>query len=319
MESNRPLVVVGSINMDLVAGSTRIPIEGETVTGRDFHVHPGGKGANQAVAIARLGHPVHIIGRVGNDAFGHQLRTHLEEAGVDVSAVATSEGASGVAVIIVSDTGSNVIVVVPGANGLLTPEDIDANIETIRSAGMVLTQLETPMETTLHLARICEREGIDLILDPAPARELPPGLLAQVAWLTPNETEAAYYVGQSGESPGITHSAETAQKLLAMGAKNVVLKLGSRGAYVVASSEPQMLVPSFKVKAIDTTAAGDCFNGAFAVGLTVGKSAVDSARFASAAAAVSVTRAGAQPSMPSLAEVKRLLETAGDIQRGPSL
>jgi len=309
MEANKPLVVVGSINMDLVAGAVRIPIEGETVTGFDFQVHPGGKGANQAVAIARLGHPVRMIGRVGSDAFGHELKAHLERAGVDVSAVATSEGASGVALIVVSDTGSNAIVVVPGANGLLTPEDIDTNIATIRSAGMVLTQLEIPMETTLHLASICEREGVDLMLDPAPARDLPPGLLAGIAWLTPNETEAAFYVHEAAEDHSAIDSAATAQRLLDLGAGNVVLKLGSKGAYVAASSQPHTLVPSFEVKAIDTTAAGDCFNGAFAVGLMKGKGAVASAQFAAAAAALSVTRAGAQPSMPSLAEVEQLLQT----------
>jgi ribokinase len=302
MAEKKPIVVVGSINMDLVASTARIPIEGETVTGHSFEVHSGGKGANQAVAVARLGYPVQMIGRVGNDAFGLQLKAHLETAGVDVSGVVTSDTASGVAMIVVSKTGSNVIIVVSGANGLLTPEDIDAHRDMIRSAGLVLTQLEIPIETTLHLANLCAREGIDLMLDPAPAAELPPGLLAQVAWLTPNETEAAFYAGQSVDDD------DTAKRLLAMGAEKVVLKLGSRGVCVVMSPESQTIVSSFAVKAIDTTAAGDCFNGAFAVGLMMGKSELESARFGTAAAAISVTRAGAQPSMPSLDEVERLLE-----------
>jgi len=302
MAEKKPIVVVGSINMDLVASTARIPIEGETVTGHSFEVHPGGKGANQAVAVARLGYPVQMIGRVGNDAFGLQSKAHLETAGVDVAGVLTSDTASGVAMIVVSKTGSNVIVVVPGANGLLTPEDIDAHRDMIRAAGVVLAQLEIPMETTLHLANLCAREGIDLMLDPAPATELPPGLLAQAAWVTPNETEAAFYAGQSvGDD-------DTAKRLLAMGAEKVVLKLGSRGVCVVMSPESQTIVSSFAVKAIDTTAAGDCFNGAFAVGLMMGMSELESARFGTAAAAISVTRAGAQPSMPSLDEVERLLE-----------
>lgn len=308
MPVKRSIVVVGSINIDLVAKTTRIPLEGETLTGQNFEVHPGGKGANQAVAVARLGHPVHMIGRVGDDSFGVQLKAHLEQAGVDVTAVSTSAGASGVAMIFVSDAGANVIVVVPGANAALTPGDLDANIEVIRSAGIVLTQMEIPMEANLHLAGICQRENIDLIFDPAPARDLPSALLAQVAWLTPNETEAAFYAGQAIE--GEAQNALTVQRLVEVGARQIILKLGSRGAYVASAFEPQTLVPSFAVKALDTTAAGDCFNGAFAVGLMMGKSAIESVRFAAAAAAISVTRTGAQPSMPTLSEVERLLETA---------
>jgi ribokinase len=307
MAEIRPIVVVGSINIDLVASTVRIPVEGETVTGNGFQVHPGGKGANQAVAVARLGHPVQMIGRVGDDDFGAQLKQHLVSAGVDVSGVATSAGASGVAVIIVSEAGSNVIVVVPGANGLLTPGDIDAHIDMIRSAGIVLTQLEIPMETTLHLAHICKREGIELVLDPAPARELPPQLLPMVTWLTPNESEAAFYVQDTvGQHEAI------AQRLNDIGATGIVLKLGAKGAYISATGEPRTLVPSFEVKAVDSTAAGDCFNGAFAVGLTSGKGAVESARFAAAAAAISVTRAGAQPSMPTLLEVEQFLQAPAE-------
>lgn len=310
MLQKKPIVIVGSINLDLVARVARIPVEGETLTGNGFQIHPGGKGANQAVAVARLGYPVHMIGRVGDDAFGVQLRKHLDSAGVEVSAVATSAGASGVAQIIVSDAGANVIVVVPGANGLLTPEDVDLHIDIIRSAGIILAQLEIPILTTLHLARVCEREGIDLMLDPAPATELPPDLLTQVAWLTPNEIEASFFAAQEITAGGAVEHLETAQTLLDMGARGVVLKLGARGAYVATPSEPRTRIPSFEVEAIDTTAAGDCFNGAFAVALMMGKTAAESARFAAAAAAISVTRRGAQPSMPTLAEVEQLLESA---------
>lgn len=307
MSYKKPVVVVGSINMDLVARTQRIPVQGETVSGDDFQVHPGGKGANQAVAAARLGYPVRMIGRLGDDAFGAQLRSHLDSAGVDSRAIAQSQGSSGVAVIVVSASGENVIVVIPGANALLTPRDLDANIETLRSAGIVLAQLEVPMETIQYLAHICSREGIPLMLDPAPAMPLPSGLLEQVTWLTPNETEAAFYVDQAAQAPQAGRPAEIARGLIAAGAQQVVLKLGSRGAFVTSGLQAGTHVPSFPVKAVDTTAAGDCFNGAFAVGLMMRKSPEDSARFAAAAAAVSVTRAGAQPSMPTLPEVEEIL------------
>jgi ribokinase len=307
MSKKKPVVVVGSINMDLVARTQRIPVQGETVSGDDFQVHPGGKGANQAVAAARLGYPVRMIGRLGDDAFGAQLRSHLESAGVDCGGIVQSQGSSGVAVIVVSDSGENVIVVIPGANALLTPRDLDANIEILGSAGMVLAQLEVPMETVEHLAHICSREGIPLMLDPAPAVPLPPDLLQNVTWLTPNETEAAFYIDHSADSPHADSPAEIARGLIAAGAQQVVLKLGSRGAFVTSGLQAGTQVPSFPVKAVDTTAAGDCFNGAFAVGLMMGKSPVESACFAAAAAAISVTRAGAQPSMPTLPEVEEML------------
>ena len=163
---SKPVAVVGSINIDLVTNTKRIPVRGETVVGSGFQIHSGGKGANQALAVARLGYPVCMIGRIGDDAFGQQLRTHLEQAGVNVAGVITTTETSGVATIIVADSGENCIVITPGANALLTPEDIDANVGIIRSSGVVLTQLEIPLETVEHLAGICAREGIPLILDP---------------------------------------------------------------------------------------------------------------------------------------------------------
>lgn len=307
MSERKPAVVVGSINIDLVARTGRIPAAGETVSGSKFEVHHGGKGANQAVAIARLGYPVRMIGRVGDDAFGQQLRAGLTSAGVDIAAIATSEGASGVAVIVVSEAAENMIVVTPGANGLVTPQDLDDNIEIIRSAGIVLAQFEIPMETVVHLAGICNRECIPLVLDPAPAVELPAGLLRQVTWLTPNETEAAFYTKHRLDASDASDPVVIAERLLGEGAKGVVLKLGARGAFVTAGTGEGEFVTPFTVDAVDTTAAGDCFNGAFAVALMRGYSLGESARFAAAAAAISVTRAGAQPSLPSLAEVERLL------------
>jgi ribokinase len=304
----RPIVVVGSINTDLVAVTRRIPSAGETVTGTGFQVHPGGKGANQAVAVSRLGYPVRMIGRLGSDSFGAQLRAHLESAGVDAAGIRTSEGNSGVAVIMVSSEGENSIVVTPGANAKVTPEYLDDNIEIIRHAGMVLTQLEIPVETVEYLALICAREGVPLILDPAPAAELPQGIFKRIAWFTPNETEAGFFAGGGAGDGHAPPAAEVAHRMLAMGSLGVVLKMGARGVYLASQTGPEESLPAFPVKAIDTTAAGDAFNGGFATGLMLGKSPLESARFASAVAAISVTRHGAQPSMPSAQEVDRFLE-----------
>jgi ribokinase len=306
VSKKKPIVVVGSINADLVATVEHIPQAGETITSTSFQIHPGGKGANQAVAVARLGYPVKMIGRLGNDAYGEQLRSHLKTAGVDTSCVSTTEGSSGTALILVSSAGENCIVVIPGANALVSAADIDENLATIRQAGIVLAQLEIPIGTVVHLAEVCSREGILLMLDPAPAVTLPRNLLEGVTWFTPNETEAAFFVRDLAPSAPAESPRETATTLRASGLHGVVLKLGSRGAFLH-SETTEAQVASFPVTAIDTTAAGDTFNGAFATGLMMGKTEIESARFAAAAAAISVTRAGAQPSMPSLAEVNALL------------
>ena len=302
MSASKPIVVVGSINLDLVARAQRIPAVGETLIGTGFETNPGGKGANQAVAAARLGHPTHIIGRLGADAFGAQLRAHLESFGVKTAAVAETEGPSGVAIIVVSEKGENSIVVAPGANAQVTPQDIRNNLPLIQSAGIVLAQLEIPLETVEFLAEICEKEGVPLMLDPAPARDLPQSLIERVTWFTPNETEAAFYAHSQNSAPDVI-----AETLLAKGIRNVILKRGADGVYLVSSSGLRQSVPAFAVQAVDTTAAGDAFNGGFAVALMRGKSPEDSARFASAVAAISVTRPGAQASMPLLAEVEAFL------------
>jgi ribokinase len=303
-----PVVVVGSINIDLVANTNRIPVEGETVLGSDFQIHPGGKGANQAVAVARLGHPVSMIGRLGDDAFGSQLKTHLENAGVDVAGVMTTPGSSGVAIIIVGEKGENCIVITPGANALLTPKDLDMHIEIIRSAGVVLTQLEIPIETVQHLAKICTREKVPLILDPAPAKEIPQSLFEDVEWFTPNETEAAFFAKSRNGAGETSDPTAMAKTLMDRGVKRLVLKLGARGAFIAAPDGVAEMLTSFSVNAVDTTAAGDAFNGAFATALLMEMDPVESARFAAAAAAISVTRPGAQPSMPTMDDVKQLLE-----------
>jgi ribokinase len=307
LPSQKPIVVVGSINTDLVSTTRKIPAIGETVIGTDFQVHPGGKGANQAVAVARLGYPVHLIGRLGNDAFGSQLRSHLESSGVDITGVATSDGTSGVAVIVVSENGENSIVVTPGANSKVTPQDIEDHLDVIRNAGMVLAQLEIPPDTVDYLAMVCARERISMILDPAPATDLPQGIFDHIAWLTPNQNEAAFYVGDT-ESTNGRSTDEIARRLLNKGSHGVVLKMGEQGVFVASQDIVGTLIPAFKLHAVDTTAAGDAFNGGFATGLMLGKSPAESARFASAVAGISVTRRGAQPSMPTMAEVERLLQ-----------
>ena len=296
----KPIVVVGSINMDLVARVRAIPRPGETVTGSVFETTPGGKGANQAVAAARLGYPVKMVGKVGEDGFGQELLDNLVKADVGVWAVDRVSGSSGVAPILVAESGENSIVVVPGANGLVDPAYIDANAELIRGAGMVLLQLEIPMDTIAHVLEICTEANVPAMLDPAPAAALPDGVWSRIAWLTPNETEAAFYLGTSSPPE------DAAKQLLAKGVRGVVLKRGSQGAYVATAGRAEWVL-AFKVEAVDTVGAGDCFNGAFAVALMEGNDPWIAARFASAAAAISVTRRGAQASMPTRAEVDNFL------------
>jgi len=316
VSAQKPIVVVGSINIDLVAVTRKVPVPGETVIGSDFQIHSGGKGANQAVAIARLGYPVRLIGRLGNDTFGAQLRTSLEQAGVDISGVPTSESSSGVALIVVSERGENSIVLAPGANSKVTPADIDANISILRSAGMVLAQLEIPLQTVEYLARVCAREGVPLILDPAPALELPPDIFKDIAWFTPNQTEAAFYLGDQLAESKQQSPAEMAKTLLSKGCRGVVLKMGADGSYLGSQAGVGSFVPAFSVNAIDTTAAGDAFNAGFATALMLGKSPLDGAVFAAAVAAISVTRTGAQPSMPCMAEVEEFIRSQALLVRG---
>jgi ribokinase len=297
----KPIVVVGSINMDLVTRTPRIPLAGQTLIGTDFQTTPGGKGANQAVAVARLGFPVQMVGAVGEDVFGQALVDNLNSAGVNTAFVARVTGPSGVAPILVAENGENSIVVVRGANGKVDPASIDRQAEIIRSAGMVLCQLELPMETTNRTLAICAEAGVPVMLDPAPAAPLASEVWLQTAWLTPNETEAALYVGDGLEPE------EAARQLLARGLRGVVLKRGAEGAYVAVAGGKAAWIRPFRVEAVDTVGAGDCFNGAFAVALLEGNDPWAAARFASAAAAISVTRRGAQASMPSRAEVDAFL------------
>jgi ribokinase len=304
----KPVVVVGSINLDLVAGANRIPAPGETIIGNTFSTFYGGKGANQAVAAAKLGYSVAMVGCVGDDAFGPQLKHALGEAGVNTEHVATVPGASGVALIITGLKGENSIVVVPAANSKLTPLLLEKNASILKAAGILLAQLEIPLDTVEFLADFADKNSIPLILDPAPARELPVALLKKVTWITPNESETMTLLGKKGAELGQDAAAQAADAFLSYGVRNVVLKLGARGCLVAEAGRAKEYVPAFKVHAVDTTAAGDAFNGAFAVGLMRGYSAKDSAVFASAVAGICVTRPGAQPSMPTEQEVETFLK-----------
>lgn len=295
----KSVLVIGSLNLDLVVHAERIPLAGETVRGSGYDSLLGGKGANQAVAAARLGVWVRMAGRVGSDTYGVALLDGLDEAHVDVSGVQVSEGSSGLAVITHSFDGQNAIVVQPGANGFVTTADIRAL--DFSEVGVVLLQLEVPMDAVVAAAQAAHKAGIAVILDPAPVTALSEELLRAVTWLTPNETEAAQLVA------GAMEPQQTAERLLGMGCRNVALKLGERGAFLMGADCEPTLVPAFAVKVVDTTAAGDCFNGAFAVRLLAGDSPQAAARYANAAAAISVTRLGAQVSMPSRDEVEALL------------
>jgi ribokinase len=300
-EKKKPIVIVGSITMDLVTRTPRIPAIGQTLIGTGFETTPGGKGANQAVAAARLGYPVAMVAKVGDDAYGPKLIENLKRAGVETAGMTQVSGSSGLAPMFVADDGQNAIVVVPGANGKMDRVTVDAHAELIRGAGMVLCQLEIPMETLNYTLEFCAKAHVPVMLDPAPAAELPEEAFGQVKWFTPNETEAAFYVGDGASAE------ESAERVLRKGLRGVVLKRGGDGAYVATDGSAEW-VKAFKVQAIDTVAAGDCFNGAFAVALLEGKDPWAAARFANAAAAICVTRKGAQQSMPMRAEVDEFLK-----------
>lgn len=300
-----PIVVVGSINMDLVCAVERLPLPGETVIGSQYGTFSGGKGANQAVAVARLGYPSLMVGKLGRDVLGEQLRSSLVAAGVDLSHVSAGSATSGTALITTDNAGQNTIVVIPGANAELSPLDIDRATGLIARAGLVLTQLEIPLPTVLHLGHVCAQHGVPLMLDPAPACSLPQELLAQLAWLTPNETEAGQLLGGS-------RSFETdlarAEHLLQLGPHGVVLKLGARGAFLAAQDGLRCSMPAFAIPVVDATAAGDAFNAGLAVGLMRGMCTREALRYATATAALSVTRRGAQSSMPHATEVRGLID-----------
>jgi ribokinase len=304
------LAVVGSLNMDFVVSVDRLPAPGETVLGRDFRTIPGGKGANQACAAGRLGAAgvdVRMIGRVGYDVFADHLKASLSAAGVDTSAVfATRSQATGVALIWVDRAGQNSIVVASGANHALAAADVEAMRRVFHGAKLALFQLESPLDTVAAALALAREEGLLTVLDPAPAHRLAPALLALVDLLTPNESEALLLLGRPAARVTLAQAPELARALLLMGPRAVVLKLGDQGCFYAGGRE-QIHVPAFAVEARDATAAGDVFNGALAVALAEGRGMEAALRFACAAAALSVTRPGAQSSIPTRAETESFL------------
>jgi ribokinase len=295
------IVVVGSSNMDLVVRSPRIPVPGETILGGDFLMVPGGKGANQAVAVARLGAHAVFVARLGDDVFGRKSLDNFRSIGVDVRHVTlTANAPSGVALITVDAAGNNAIVVAPGANAKLSPEDVYRAQSDICSAGAVVAQLEVPLATVQCVAELAYHAGVPFILNPAPARKLAPKLLAMTAVLTPNETEAQILTGI--EVVDADSAGTAADLLLKTGVKAVIVTMGAKGC-LLAEGGTRELIRAEKVKVVDTTAAGDAFTGSLAVGFGQGHSLRHAAIFATRAAALSVTKMGAQPSMPTMQEV----------------
>lgn len=298
------IVAVGSLNMDLVGCASRLPVPGETITGHTFFDAPGGKGANQAYAAAKLGGQVSMLGRVGSDDFGRRMRSNLEQAGCDVSGVIPISGVpSGIALIFVADNGQNSILLAPGANALFSAEHIAVSLEHFRRARVVLLQLEIPLSTVLAAARAARDSGSRVVLDPAPAQPLTDDVFQLTDILTPNESEAAILAGFAPGNLDVARAASIGQQLQDRGAPVVIVKLGDQGCVLVSDRKPLHLSAP-RVKAIDTTAAGDVFNGALAVALAEGLNLEASCRFANRAAAVSVTRRGAQSASPTRAEIE---------------
>jgi ribokinase len=299
------IVVVGSLNMDLVAVAPHLPVAGETLIGSKYWDAPGGKGANQAFGAAKLGADVSMLGRVGNDHHGSRMRANLESVGCDTRGLKTVAGSSGVALISLADSGQNSIIVVSGANDRYTPADVQADRQLVIDAKLVLLQLENPYDTVTAAAKIAKQLGARVVLDPAPApASLPIDLLRAVDIITPNETEAARLTGSRATALSLDEAQVIARKLQSMGPRIVIMKLGAQGCLLL-DNQTATPVAAPRVNAIDTTAAGDEFNGAFAVAISEGASLVEACRFAAHAAALSVTRLGSQASMASRAEFDR--------------
>lgn len=296
------VVVIGSLNMDLVTRAPRLPRGGETLIGRSFTTVSGGKGANQAVAAARLGAHVAMVGCVGNDDYGVQLRDALLAEQIDCQAVSIVDDSSGVALIVVDDNSQNAIVIVAGANGAMTPAVIDRFDAVLQNADVIICQLEIPDATVGYALKRARALGKTVILNPAPAsRPLPADWFAAIDYLIPNESEAAALSGLPVDSLQTAESA--ASHLISLGAGKVIITLGAEGS-LFANGKGFEHFPAPKVKAVDTTAAGDTFVGGFAAALASGKSEAEAIRYGQIAAALSVTHAGAQPSIPNMSDVQ---------------
>ncbi len=296
------IVVVGSSNTDMVVKTKTLPAPGETVTGGEFLMAPGGKGANQAVAAARLGANVTLVAKVGQDMFGDRAIEGYRAEGIATDLIfRDAENATGVALILVDQQGENLISVASGANHALTTEEVEQAAPRIQAADVVMLQLEIPLSVVRRAAELAADAGVPVILDPAPAPDtpLPSSLLEHVTYLTPNETEAARLTELAVEDEATAGRA--AEKLLEQGAKNVIVTLGAKGALV--AGEASHFVPGHPVEALDSTAAGDAFNGGLAVALAQGRSILEALRQASLVGAVAVTRMGAQPSLPTREDI----------------
>jgi ribokinase len=302
------VVVVGSLNMDLVVKAERLPNAGETILGQDFRTIPGGKGANQAASIARLGNSVAMVGRVVCDVFGHRLLDNLSTFGVHTSHIRLDETVStGTATIIIDASGENRIIVVAGANARVYPNDIDAVVNLIQQAKLLVLQFEIPIETVSYAVEVAHRHHVRIVLNPAPACAVPDSFLAQIDYLVLNETEATFLSGFPViDIPTASHAAAT---LRAKGAKVVVLTLGEKGA-LVATNEEIFHIPTRRVDVVDTTAAGDAFIGGLVSGLVKNNSLIDSVCLANATGTCAVTRYGAQTSLPTLEEAHAFLSPA---------
>jgi len=293
--------------MDLVARTPRFARAGETLIGSGFSTVPGGKGANQAVACARLGASVRMVGRVGQDSFGDTLLEGLRSNGVNVEAVVTMPGSSGVAAIEVEDSGENHIIVIPGANAAVGAEDLERLDRALEGAAVLLLQLEVPLGSVLGAARLARAHGVPVMLDPAPAQDLPPELYALCDLITPNASEAASLVGFALETE--TDVFKAGRELLSKGVREVLIKRGALGVTWMNAAGTRTL-PALKVQAVDTVAAGDAFNGGLAAALAQGFSLEQALAWGLAAGALSVTKPGAQGSLPSRTEVRELLATS---------
>jgi len=311
------ILVVGSSNTDMIIKVQRIPKPGETILGGEFASAAGGKGANQAVGAARAGGAVTFIARVGQDMFGDKAVAGFVADGINVDYVARDRTSpSGVALIFVGANGENSIAVASGANANLAPADLRKAKSAFAHADVVVLQLETPLKTVEAAAELAAKAGARVILNPAPAQPLPNELLKRLYLLTPNESEAELLTGVAVNDDAAV--AKAAEALLARGVQNVIITLGARGAFV-AGKEARGFVHGYKVKPVDTTGAGDVFNGALAVALAEGKSLLEAVRFGSAAAALSVTRLGAQTSAPVRKEIEKLLASgngSAGVRRG---
>ena len=304
------IVVIGSLNADLVQSVDRLPRPGETLVGGDLEIFSGGKGANQAFAAGRMGARARMIGQVGSDGLASLLLASLESAGVNTAAVGKAGISTGAAVIFVLPDGENVIVISPGANATVTPALVAERLGRIDSGAYLLVQLEIPIESVAKSLTMAKARGATTILDPAPARALPSELLRNVDYITPNETEALALLGEDGSSMATDAAAgAAAQRILDLGPRNAILKLGARGC-LISTPRGTSRVPGFQVTPVDTTAAGDVFNAALATALAEGMPTAGAARFANAAAALSVTKPGAQASVPRRQQVDQFLRRA---------